>query len=777
MTDLQLNIAQNSFENPQQKAIRSFAFYAEFIASIDFDDGWKSVVMPQLLGYLDTLSETLDGDKVQIITDTTQELVHISLSIPLNTHGSFETGMQISKALQQDFYCSPVFQSLWWDRVDPKSPLPTQMKEVHEDEYISHRLKIQSHIAQILKIQQELEASELRLKNLQISWLNQSATWTWISYIKDENNLEKQLIDRELERISLLRQQIPVLLSRLEETIHYEYLNMSQRNHVSEANYYFSAKNFTQEELDASIAQEQDRYKELEQKIALLESRFDSIIIQPQNGVPKVADTIKEEINQPEDSVGIHEEWIQETQLVISDDIVRDTFINNIFPKIQEVMRSKGPLTQKELSKRLGETTKKLHTDIALRWLDCTLMCGLINTEFKIEDQHKWKPYWIEMWIYIKPSLPNDWKAEENEWRYFSETITLFENSLWKWTHEAIEKLTQKFLSYPYDFSSIESVDYDMSTLEFPHIEKIIKNSFKEESDTAIATLNYRKSKFFDDAYKHIVSELWYLQKTIVKGILRYKHPFHLDLITSYEDLKKIFFHLKEASILENKQEHDSYSPYDFRHIMIWESYQLHSFSSKDIDIQHDDGDDFISSSDRKTINIKAKKWNFYSNNKKWRLKLSWPNGEIIFGWVIKKEKKTGLFSRIPSWYYLHYSEIKNFRVLGGILKNFPDNFEITNSYKDQVIIKNTDTDVRFMISVMWEILWEKNNYIPKIRPVFTPIDMSGKLLKDELKVIKNIFKEALQDWDQANQETMDHLNKIAEDVIRKRDEEKRNLK
>jgi hypothetical protein len=42
----------NHFLSPEERAINSLAYYGEFFANLDFDDGYRSILLRELLAYM-----------------------------------------------------------------------------------------------------------------------------------------------------------------------------------------------------------------------------------------------------------------------------------------------------------------------------------------------------------------------------------------------------------------------------------------------------------------------------------------------------------------------------------------------------------------------------------------------------------------------------------------------------------------------------------------------------------------------------------------------------
>ena len=50
--------SKNGFIPNEDRRIKALAYYGEFFANLDFDDGFKSIVLKQLLDYISNLDTT-----------------------------------------------------------------------------------------------------------------------------------------------------------------------------------------------------------------------------------------------------------------------------------------------------------------------------------------------------------------------------------------------------------------------------------------------------------------------------------------------------------------------------------------------------------------------------------------------------------------------------------------------------------------------------------------------------------------------------------------------
>ncbi len=149
-----LRLSKNTFLSPQEQQKRSHAYYGEFFAVKNFDDGWEQNLYNKVLQYLQTI---LDGEiSIQVYDDldTTHEKLNIILSVWELSQEVSDSLLEITTRLQRDYLCTPTVQNInyTWDA---DISLPVELSDISESDTWYHRFQLQSHIAQILTLRNE----------------------------------------------------------------------------------------------------------------------------------------------------------------------------------------------------------------------------------------------------------------------------------------------------------------------------------------------------------------------------------------------------------------------------------------------------------------------------------------------------------------------------------------------------------------------------------------------------------------------------------------------
>lgn len=175
----------NNFLNKREKSIRSMFYYGEFLAFIDYDDGWKNIIYPQLLKFIEEFSH----DKISIDKEFHNSCIHVILACPspdINQKDIYE----VSSDLQKRFFCSPILQHLWQQQ-DYSHPLPVTMQKVPEESPVYFRWKIQELFTQ----RQKLEHSRARIDHL-VATIGDK---TFESALTMQSNISRQI--EEFDRV------------------------------------------------------------------------------------------------------------------------------------------------------------------------------------------------------------------------------------------------------------------------------------------------------------------------------------------------------------------------------------------------------------------------------------------------------------------------------------------------------------------------------------------------------------------------------------------------
>jgi len=148
----------NAFISDEERRIKTLAYYGEFFANLDFDDGFRSIILKQLLTYI----ENLEIDKwISYQKEETADMIRVIIEAESFQENTAKHIFDITTKLQAHFCMTPLLQSYPF-KLDEEVTLPIKIEAKSKDGIYFHRQVIQNAQAEILKL-------EKKLKKLQFS--------------------------------------------------------------------------------------------------------------------------------------------------------------------------------------------------------------------------------------------------------------------------------------------------------------------------------------------------------------------------------------------------------------------------------------------------------------------------------------------------------------------------------------------------------------------------------------------------------------------------------
>lgn len=143
---------QNTFLSPREQEIQNLAYFGEFLALLSFDDGWNWVIYPLFQQYIKeiqtTLPEWVTFESYE--TDSVSNIVRIILKSSSFSPESIDTVSRISQDIQARFFCTPVWQYLWWDTSRREIFQPLAITTEDFEHPLFFRLNLQDIATEIL---------------------------------------------------------------------------------------------------------------------------------------------------------------------------------------------------------------------------------------------------------------------------------------------------------------------------------------------------------------------------------------------------------------------------------------------------------------------------------------------------------------------------------------------------------------------------------------------------------------------------------------------------
>jgi len=204
--------APTSFLTPRRTLIKDLAYYGEFLVLTGFDDGWKSVIYPQMIQKLNQLVEQNSNSTVHTLWKETEDAVHITLQNPSSKEQDIEAAISLWKKLQEEYICSPVIQSLWWNIQETTWTSPVEIFSEDENSQTGIRRKIQNFVCRLEEVNHTIEETRHIIEQLQKFGMSELL----------ESNL--QLTDSLREQKKHLQQELS------QHAKYYYYLLASQEN-------------------------------------------------------------------------------------------------------------------------------------------------------------------------------------------------------------------------------------------------------------------------------------------------------------------------------------------------------------------------------------------------------------------------------------------------------------------------------------------------------------------------------------------------------------------
>ena len=169
--------SKNAFLSDEERRIRTLAYYGEFFANLDFDDGFTSIALHYLLTYI----STIDKPNIVCTQDETSSMIKIIIESKKFEEETMSELFEITSKLQVVFCMTPIIQSCPFE-MESDISVPVEVKMRESDGVRFHRQVIQKPQASILRMEKQLENLQFRINSLQ--WNNDSTvlalveTWT-----------------------------------------------------------------------------------------------------------------------------------------------------------------------------------------------------------------------------------------------------------------------------------------------------------------------------------------------------------------------------------------------------------------------------------------------------------------------------------------------------------------------------------------------------------------------------------------------------------------------
>ena len=160
----------NAFLSPEENRIKKLAYYGEFFANLDFDDGFKSIVYKALERYI--LSLDIENIRFDLETTDTSKDISNNVKVIIESDDFWEDTaeeiLEITTSLQADFHLTPIVQNYPFV-LDDEVQLPVQVLFSEQDGHTYHRYIIQKAQADIYSLEKKLERLEYRAELLKDS--------------------------------------------------------------------------------------------------------------------------------------------------------------------------------------------------------------------------------------------------------------------------------------------------------------------------------------------------------------------------------------------------------------------------------------------------------------------------------------------------------------------------------------------------------------------------------------------------------------------------------
>jgi len=208
-----LHLPSDSFSSQKRKTVLAHPYYGEFLAALDFDDGWTQVFYPELLRYIEALSEI---PSIELTREEVENKVHITLKSSDVEEKTVASIFEVTKKLQTEFHCSPIFQHIGYNPYPETYALPWLAKNLPAEHLMYERSDLQKHIVKIHLIQNKLAELEVFISQLK-------------SNPVDLSEIEISQMQLIISTKSQLEENLKVLQERLALLTQSHYASLSQK--------------------------------------------------------------------------------------------------------------------------------------------------------------------------------------------------------------------------------------------------------------------------------------------------------------------------------------------------------------------------------------------------------------------------------------------------------------------------------------------------------------------------------------------------------------------
>ncbi|NUJ98202.1 hypothetical protein HGA92_05460 [Candidatus Gracilibacteria bacterium] len=195
------HLTQNTFLSPEEREKRNLAYYGEFIALRDFDDGWENSLYKKALNYI--LQSNIP---IRVFEDSDKKkgYVKVILEISQLDNDMEQKIFDMSIALQREYFFTPIVQNTGFG-VSEKSQVPAIVESPKQDEIGYQRYNLQKEVAKIFAIENELNKIKYQLDILSQS--NEPYIQKIVEQLQEaKSQLEEKLGDLETSKNELIAQ-------------------------------------------------------------------------------------------------------------------------------------------------------------------------------------------------------------------------------------------------------------------------------------------------------------------------------------------------------------------------------------------------------------------------------------------------------------------------------------------------------------------------------------------------------------------------------------------
>jgi len=328
-----MNSINNSITRPknpmlsarsQQSLILPYSW--EFLASLNFDDGWRDVVYPEVQSYAQSLADVSENISLKI--EETKDAVIVALQSMGNDESDIKGIYDISKKLMTDFSLSPIFQEVRYNPHNELYPLPWRVRIPDSQDKIYPRMQVQEALKNLYLIRYKLEDIDAGISYL-------------VSQERDDLRTQ-QLNQLTLQRESFYNS-IPRLEQEIESLMEELYIWNIQRDIWDDTQMIFSKSAIAEDIISPSTKQQENSNSDLQTQV--LQEMLEFFKWQKNKKKPKNKKNKKNKKNTPK------------TEAVKS---LRHQFTQSITPEEQELIWSIQDLLITPIETTLLEEDKKI---------------------------------------------------------------------------------------------------------------------------------------------------------------------------------------------------------------------------------------------------------------------------------------------------------------------------------------------------------------------------------------------------------------------------------